>query len=150
MGLRRQQRRNASLKRPAHAVSLDEMWTYLKARKGHRRNSQWVWTAVTQWSDGSRSVDFEVGDRTEATFLRLCDHLPIAQEYHSDAYEVYRWLPSDQHHVGKGGKVNRNEGVHSILRDRLYRLSRATKGYTKSLPMLTASVAMIILHMGWA
>jgi|TARA_B100000315_G_scaffold222828_1_gene227157 IS1 family transposase len=51
--------------------------------------------------------------------------------------------------VGKGGKVNRNEGIHSILRDRLYRLHRRTKGYNKSLWMLRASIAMICLNLGW-
>ncbi len=125
------------------------MWTYLRVRRGPKRNSQWVWTAVVEWPDGSRSLDFEVGDRSEATFLTLCDRLPRAESYHSDAYDVYQWLPRSHHKVGKGGKVNRNEGIHSILRDRLYRLHRRTKGYNKSLWMLRASIAMICLNLGW-
>lgn len=134
---------------PARAVSLDEMWTYLRVRRGSRRNSLWVWTAVVEWTDGSRSVDFEVGDRSERTFLRLCDRLPRADTYHSDAYEVYNWLPRRRHKIGKGGLVNRNEGIHSVLRDRLYRLHRRTKGYTKSVWMLRASIAMVSLQLGW-
>ena len=104
---------------------------------------------MVEWPDGSQSVDFEVGDRSEATFLKLCDRLPPAESYHSDGYEVYQWLPRTHHNVGKGGKVNRNEGIHSILRDRLYRLQRRTKGYNKSLWMLRASVAMICIYVGW-
>ncbi|MXY46793.1 MAG: IS1 family transposase [Chloroflexi bacterium] len=44
----------------------DEMWTY------------WVWTAVVEAGDGSRWVDFEVGERSEETFLRLYERLPAA------------------------------------------------------------------------
>ena len=38
--------------------------------------------------------------------------------------------------IGKGGAVNRNEGLHSKLRSKLNRLVRRTKGYTKSVEML--------------
>ena len=150
MAIRRKQRQVESHRRPARAISLDEMWTYQGARRGPSKNTQWVWTAVVEWQDGSRSVDFEVGDRGEATLVKLCEHLPLADTYHTDGYEPYTWLPRDRHRVGKGGKVNRNEGVHSMLRDRLHRLRRRTKGYTKSVSMLTASIAMICIHSGWS
>ena len=76
---------------------------------------------MVEWQDGSRSANFEVGDRTEAPLVKLCEHLPLADAYCSDGYEPYAWAPRDRHHVGKGGKVNRNEGAHSMLRDRLHR-----------------------------
>ena len=69
--------------------------------------------------DGSRRADFEVGDRSETAFLRLYEGLPEAERYCSDGYEVYGWLPSDRHEVGKGGPVNWNEGLHSRLPHRL-------------------------------
>ena len=125
------------------------MWSYLRVRRGSRRNSQWIWTAVVEWENGSRSVDFEVGDRSEKTFLRLCGRLPRTETYYSDAYHVYRWLPRHRHKIGKGGPVNRNEGIHSVLRDKLYRLHRHTKGYTKSIWMLRASIAMVCLQQRW-
>lgn len=149
MRIRRAQHQAKALKRPARAVSLDEMWTYAGARRGRSRNIQWIWTAVIEWDDGTRAVDFEVGDRSEETLIQLCDHLPLAEGYYSDGYEAYTWLPRNRHHVGKGGKVNRNEGLHSMLRDRLHRLRRRTKGYTKSVAMLSASIAMICVRSGW-
>ena len=46
------------------AISLDEMWTYQKARKRPKRQEVWIWTAVVERTDGSRRVFFEVGDRS--------------------------------------------------------------------------------------
>ena len=37
--------------------------------------------------------------------------------------------------------MNRNEGLHSVLRSKLNRLLRRTKGYTKSLATLVYSAA---------
>ena len=130
-------------------ISFDEMWTYVSVRRGVRRNSVWIWTAVVEDADGSKWMDYEVGGRDESTFLRLFSRLPDAKAYRSDAYEVYGWLPSDRHVVGKGGEVNRNEGLHSVLRDKLNRLHRKTKGYSKSVGMLDASLALVCFKLGW-
>ena len=130
-------------------ISIDEMWTYVGARRNGLRRSVWVWTAVVEESDGSRWMDFEVGDRDAETFMRLYRRLPDAHGYRSDPYEVYMRLPSDRHVVGKGGKVNRNEGLHSVLRSKLNRLVRRTKGYSKSVEMLVGSLSMVWLREGW-
>ena len=98
--------------------------------------------------NGRRWVDFQVGDRTEATYLRLYERLPEAEQYHTDAYRVYNWLPNDQHVIGKGGAVNRNEGLHSVLRDKLSRPIRRTKGYRKSATMLRGSIALVCPRLG--
>ena len=97
-------------RQPAAAVSCDEMWTYVGAcRKGKRREA-WIWTAVVGELDGRRWVDFEVGDRSEAPFLRLYERLPEAGLYRSDAYAAYvGWFPPNRHVVGKGSAVNWNE-----------------------------------------
>ena len=89
-------------------------------------------------------ADFDIGDRSEQTFLRLYERLPEAELYRTDAYRVYGWLPSDRHHVGKGGAVNWNEGLHSWYRGKLNRLHRRTKGYTKSVAMLSGSLALLL------
>ena len=102
-----------------------------------------MWTAVVEEADGRIWVDFEVGDRSEATFLRLYGRLPEAEKYRTDAYQVYGWLPASRHVVSKGGEVNRNEGLHSRLRDKLNRLHRRTKGYSKSVAMLSDSIALV-------
>ena len=116
-------------------------------RRGIRRDV-WVWTAVVEEEGGRRWVDFEVGDRTEETFLRLYERLPEAKQYRTDAYRVYGWLPHDRHVVGKGGAVNWNEGLHSRLRSKLNRLIRRTKGYSKSANMLRDSIALVCLRLG--
>ena len=90
-----------------------------------------------------------MGDRNTETFMRLYRRLPDADRYRSDEYEVYRWLPSARHVAGKGSEVNRNEGLHSVLRGKLNRLVRRTKGYSKSVDGLVGSLAMVWLREGW-
>ena len=131
----------------ARVISFDQMWTYIGARRKDKRRSVWIWTAVVEESDGSRWVNFEVGERSEDTFLRLCERLPQARIYRSDAYNVYGWLPAGRHKVGKGGEVNRSEGLHSVLRSKLNRLVRRTKGYSKSVQMLPDSIALVCLRL---
>ena len=92
--------------------------------------------------DEQRRVDFEVGDRSAAPFLRLYERLPEAGLYRSDAYGVRQgWFPPRRHVVGKGSAVNWNEGLHSVWRGKLNRLMRRTKGYTRSVEMLEYSLA---------
>lgn len=131
-------------------ISFDEMWTYVGIRRGKRRRSVWIWTAVVEEADGSRWRDFEVGDRGAATLMRLYRRLPDAELYMSDSYGAYRLiLPRARHVVGKYGEVNWNEGLHSELRSKLNRLVRSTKGYSKSVEMLIGSLCMIWLGKGW-
>ena len=99
---------------------------------------------------GGRWVDFEAGDRSEGTFLRLYERLPEAGLYRSGAYPVYAgWFPPERRAVGKGGAVNWNEGLRSVWRGKLNRLMRRpalvrmTKGYTKSVEMLVYSLALV-------
>ena len=74
-------------------ISFDETWTYLGVRRGKKRRSARIWTAVAEERDGSRRVDFEVGRRDAATFLRLLRRLPKAAKYRSDRYEAYSVPP---------------------------------------------------------
>ena len=124
------------------------MWSYVGARLRGKRREVWVWTAVVVVADGTRWVDLEVGDRSEETFTRLLERLPEAECYRSDRYPVYRWLPRNRRRAGKGGAVNRNEGLHSQWRDKLKRLQRKTKGYSKSVTMLRDSIALVCLRLG--
>ena len=89
-----------------------------------------------------------MGDRSEATFLELYGRLPEARRYVSDGYRVYEWLPHNRRVVGKGLEANRNEGLHSVLRDKLNRLRRRTKGYSKSAVMLRDSIALVCQRLG--
>ena len=146
---RREREQRGEREGATKVISFDEMWTYVGSRRRGKRNSVWIWTAVVEQVDGSRWMDYEVGKRDEATFLRLYERLPDAKRYRSDDYNVYKWLPRNRHKVGKGSEVNRNEGLHSVLRGKLNRLVRKTKGYSKSLEMLTGSLAMMWLRLDW-
>ena len=86
----------------------------------------------------------EVGGRNESAFSRLLDRLPGADRYETDAYGVYQWLPRDRRVIGKGGAVNRNEGMRSKLRSKLNRLARHTKGYAKRVEMLRHLLAIAL------
>ena len=104
-----------------------------------------MWTAVVKEDDGRRWADFEVGSRGAETFLRWYARLTDAKLYCSDGLPLHReWLPAGRHVVGKGGAVNRNEGLHSERRTRLNRLGRRTKGYTKSQDLLECSLVLIL------
>ena len=50
--------------------------------------------------------------------------------------------------AGKGLEANRNEGLNSVLRGKLNRLHRRTKGYSKSVTMLRDSIALVCLRLG--
>ena len=93
--------------------------------------------------DGSMWMDFEAGGRDESTFLRLLERLSDAERYETDAYGVYGALPVNKYAVGKRGAVNWNEGLPSMLRGKLNRLVRRTKGYTKSVDMLVNLLALV-------
>ena len=80
------------------------------ARRGDKREECWVWTAVVREADGSRRVDFEVGDHSECPFLWLYERLPEAGVYRSDAYHVYLgWFPPRAARGGqrRGGELER-------------------------------------------
>ena len=56
---------------------------------------------------------------------------------------MYMWLLNRIHKVGRGSEVNRNVGLLSVLRGKLNGLVRKTKGYSKSVEMLSGSPALI-------
>ena len=99
----------AAWRQPEAVVACDEMWTYRGVRRGEKRESWWIWTAVVQETDGRSWVDFEVGDRSANTFERWYAHLPEAQQYCSDIIFIIirgvyaAWFPPDSHQIGQGG-----------------------------------------------
>ena len=92
-----------------------------------------------------RWVSFQAGGHSEATFLKLCNCLPEAQQYVSDGYRAYEWSPPNRYVVGKGPKANRNEELHWMLRDKPNHPHRRTKGYSESVTLLRDSVGLVFL-----
>ena len=66
-----------------------------------------------------------------------------AGRYETDAYGVCGALPVNKHVVGKYGAVNRCDGLHSMLRGKLNRLVRRTKGCAKSVDMLVNLLELV-------
>ena len=88
----------------AKALSFDEMRSYVRIRKGKRRRSARVWTAMAEEADGSARFDFEVGDRDLPTFYRLLRRLPPAQKCRSDGYEALGIFPPGAASGGRGAR----------------------------------------------
>ena len=136
----------------APVISFDEMWSYVGARRREKRREAWIWTAVVEEADGGRWACFEVGERSEETFSRLLKRLPEALRCHSDAYErCLRGVRSSAPQPAcagqrRGGEPERGDPLP--LRDRVRRLQRKTKGYSKSVEMLWDSIALVYLKLG--
>ena len=60
--------------------------------------------------------------------MRVYERPTGAEKCRTGTCLMYGLLPAKRHVVGKGGEVNRSEGLHSCLRDRLKRLRRRAKG----------------------
>jgi insertion element IS1 protein InsB len=114
--------------RPQRAAELDEMWSYVGARK----TARWLWHAIDHHT--GRVLAYVVGSRKSATFLKLRALLvPFGiTRYYTDKAGVYRrHLPPAQHMVGKL-TMQKIERKHLTLRTRLKRLARKTLCFSRS------------------
>ncbi len=57
------------------------MWTYVGCRRGEKRDSKCIWTCI---ADGK--FLFEMGSRSEETFLRFFEKIPEAEIYYTDNF----------------------------------------------------------------
>jgi insertion element IS1 protein InsB len=128
---------------------IKDLWTYEKARRKGKRRSKWIWTAAIEIEGEGIKYIYEVGDRGEETLMRLMEKLPDSEEYETDGYVVYENIDRRKHKVKKYGRVNRNEGLHSRLRDKLGSLRRKGKGYSKSERSLEIYLALIFIYWGF-
>ena len=69
--------------------------------------------------------------------------MPYVERYVPDTYGVYGALPVNKHMLGRYGAVNWSEGQRYILRCKLNRLARLTKGYAKSVETLVNLLALV-------
>jgi insertion element IS1 protein InsB len=112
--------------RPQRAAELDEMWSFVGAKKTER----WLWHALDHHT--GRVLAYVVGTRKDAVFLKLKALLaPFGiTRYYTDKASVYRrHLPPAQHTVGKLS-MQKIERKHLTLRTRRKRLKRVCKLHT--------------------
>ena len=134
---------------PVQVLSCDARWTYVGARRKGPRHAVRIGTAVVAAGEGSRWLDFKMGQRDAATCGRWYARRPDAQRYRSAACTVYQGRPRPRHSVGQGSAGHRHEGAHSVLRGTLHRLRRTTQGYAKSPARLTGARALMWLGWDW-
>jgi len=119
------------------------MVTFIK----NKQNKVWIWTAIVKF-DGETVPYFYVGDRSESTFWKFFEILPLAEEYYSDAYSVYQKVSENIRNFtvkkGKYKEINRNETLHSCLRQYCAFLRRKSRSFAKSLKSLLEELAMIV------
>jgi len=110
------------------AAELDEMWSFVGAKK----KARWLWHALDHHT--GRVLAYVVGSRKDAVFLKLKAVLtPLGiTHYYTDRAGVYqRHLPPTQHTVGKL-TMQKIERKHLTLRTRLKRLARKTLCFSRS------------------
>jgi insertion element IS1 protein InsB len=91
-------------------------------------------------------LDFEVGDRTKATYTALA--LRLEEKYNikylcTDKYEAYCYIKIAEKHVRTKAETALIEAKNSIVRHYLARFNRKTKRFSKALDMITASLRLL-------
>lgn len=105
-----------------------------------KTNPVWIWTAVFD----KKYKFFSIGDRSEESFWKLYENIPLSLEYETDNYRVYENL--ERRVAKKYGATNWNEGLHSFLRQKLAMLKRRTKAYAKSVRALYRALSMVFIR----
>lgn len=105
--------------------------------------------AVAQETDGSRRANFELSDRSAASFLRLYARLPEAEQYCNDRYARYvrggsARLPSSRQ--GRPGELEC--GAVFVAVEQSEPAGAADEGLRHSIEMPVYSVTPVCWRMG--
>lgn len=113
-------------------LELDEVWSFV-LKKTQKR---WLWTAMCRRT--RQIVAYVIGDRSEATCLKLWQTIPNAYKHsltYSDFWDAYaKVFPKETHQsVGKeSGRTNHMERWNNTLRQWNSRYVRKTLSFSKS------------------
>ncbi len=127
-------------------LELDELWSFVLKKT----NQRWVWVALCRRT--RQIVAYVIGDRSEASCLRLWQRIPRAyQRCHSfsDFWHTYQLIfATDRHQsVGKdSGQTNHIERWFNTLRQRLARFVRKTLSFSKSEHFHEAVFRLFVHH----
>lgn len=119
-------------------MELDELWHFV----GSKANQLWIWLAFCR--DTGQLVDWQCGDRDQATLDQLLDRLKAwaVRLYCTDSYICYdQALPVGRHYQGKE-ETYRLEQIDSRLRHWLARFRRRTVVVSKSVEMVNLTLAL--------
>lgn len=116
----------------------DELWHFV----GNKENKPWIWLAFCR--DTGQRVDWECGDRDQATLAMLLKRLRTWKVglYCTDGYVCYdQTLPAGEHYQGKE-ETWRVEQINSRLRHWLARFRRRTVVVSKAVEMVNLTIAL--------
>lgn len=135
-----EQRANKPQPGPGRVIvmELDELWHFVNSKA----NKLWIWLAYCR--DTGQLVDWECGDRGQATLDKLLDRLKAwkVRLYCTDGYTCYdQAMPVGQHYQGKQ-ETWRLEQINSRLRHWLARFRRRTVVVSKSVEMVNLTLAL--------
>ena len=128
-------------------VQCDERWSFVKNKK----QKQWVWLAIDKGT--GEIVGLFVGDRGQTGAKGLWDSLPAVYRQcavcYTDFWEAYSVIfPAKRHKaVGKeSGKTHKIERFNCTLRQRVSRLVRKTRSFSKTIENHIGAIGYFIHH----
>ena len=128
-------------------VEADELLSFVKNKK----NKQWIWLAMDVKT--KQVIAFYVGDRSKRSARKLWKAVPDAYKqnatFYTDKYEAYPGIiPTAQHRAVSKlfRKTNHIERLNCTLRQRIYRLVRATLSFSKKLANHIGAIHYFICH----
>ena len=125
----------------------DEMWSFVKKKA----NKQWLWIAMDATT--RQILAFHVGDRSRDSARALWANIPVVYReqatFHTDQYDAYQGvIPAERHKAitKKARKTNHIERFNNTLRQRLSRLVRETRSFSKKLAHHIGAIKYCICH----
>ena len=141
---------------PAHPTAVvlsrleaeaDEMWSFVQKKA----NKQWMWIAMDVTT--RQIIAFHVGDRSGEGGKALWANMPLMYReqatFHTDQYNVYKGvIPAEQHRAitKQARKTNHIERFNNTLRQRVSRLVRETRSFSKTLANHIGAIKYFICH----
>jgi len=125
-------------------LELDELWSFVFCKINK------VWIGIALCRETRKVVAYAVGDRDEATCLRLWERVPATYKKaigYSDFWTTYQCvIPPEQHRpVNKqSGQTNHIERWNNTLRQHLGRFVRKTLSFSKLLEMYEICLKLFI------
>ncbi len=85
-----------------------------------------------------------ISKRTGEIFYVLKQKISKYKQVHTDGYHIYENLRNRE--KKKFSLTNWNEGLHSIIRDKLVMFRRKTKAYVKSVNSMKKALALLFIY----
>jgi insertion element IS1 protein InsB len=117
---------------------------FCKKRPKNGGKYVFIWIALDRSTN--KVVDFEIGDRTKRTYVKLA--LRLEKRFNinhlcTDDYAAYGYYRISKHHHTTKSETCLIEAKNSIIRNYLARFNRKTKRYSKAIRMIHVSLTLL-------